>query len=146
MLCRHPLGTWRLEFQLPLHDTRWLHGRKARPRRERRPQALQQVAEGCGAGFAPAATPQLRGLLFRGLHHPNRFVREAGYHTLAALARCAPPGTLAAWGAEAAARLHDGLSENWSQVGRAGPAAAGAGACAAGAWAPRLRPCSSTFS
>lgn len=101
------------------------------------PQALQQVAEGCGAGFAPAATPQLRALLFRGLHHPNRFVREAGYHTLAALARCAPPGTLAAWGAEAAARLHDGLSENWSQVGRAGPAAAGAGACAAGAWAPR---------
>jgi len=85
------------------------------------PQALQQVAEGCGAGFAPAATPQLRALLFRGLHHPNRFVREAGYHTLAALARCAPPGTLAAW----------------SQVGRAGPAAAGAGACAAGAWAPR---------
>ena len=80
-------------------------------------QALQQLAEGCGQAFAAAATPELRGLLLRGMHHPNRFVREAAYYTLAALCACAPPGSLDAWGAEAAARLQDGLSENWSQVG-----------------------------
>ena len=80
------------------------------------PQALQQLAEGCGQGFAGAATPELRGLLLRGMHHPNRFVREAGYLTLAALCACAPPGSLDAWGAQAAERLQDGLSENWSQV------------------------------
>lgn len=82
----------------------------------RRPQALQQLAEGCGPAFAGAATPELRALLFRGLHHPNRFVREAGYHTLAAVCAAAPPGSLGAWGAEAAALLQDGLSENWSQA------------------------------
>ena len=81
-----------------------------------RRQALQQLAEGCGPAFAGAATPELRALLLRGLHHPNRFVREAGYHTLAALCAAAPPGSLGAWGAEAAALLQDGLSENWSQV------------------------------
>ena len=81
-----------------------------------RRQALQQLAEGCGRAFAGAATPELRGLLLRGMHHPNRFVREAGYLTLAALCACAPPGSLDAWGAQAAERLQDGLSENWSQV------------------------------
>ncbi len=79
-------------------------------------KALQQLAEGSGPAFAAAATPELRRLLFRGLHHPNRFVREAGYHTLAALCACTPAHELSAWGTEAAARLEDGLSENWSQV------------------------------
>lgn len=79
-------------------------------------KALQQLAEGSGPAFAAAATPALRRLLFRGLHHPNRFVREAGYHTLAALCACTPAPELSAWGPEAAARLEDGLSENWSQV------------------------------
>ncbi|KAK9826799.1 hypothetical protein WJX81_002074 [Elliptochloris bilobata] len=94
--------------------------------------ALQQLAEGCGPAFANAATPELRSLLLRGLHHPNRFVREAGYHTLAALCACAAPGTLDAWGTEAAARLQDGLSENWSQVRYAACVAARAFMLAAG--------------
>jgi hypothetical protein len=79
-------------------------------------QALQKIMEGCGAAFQPHVTPELRRLLFRALLHPNRFVRETGYHITATLCTlCAGP-QLEAFAPEVAERLQDGLSENWSQV------------------------------
>ena len=80
-------------------------------------QALQQVIEGCGAAFRACVTPGVRALLLRTLLHPNRFARETAYHTLAALFALSAGPALLAWGEPAAARLQDGLSENWSQVG-----------------------------
>lgn len=81
-------------------------------------QALQKIMEGCGAAFQPHVTPELRRLLFRALLHPNRFVRETGYHITATLCTlCAGP-QLEAFAPEIAERLQDGLSENWSQVRR----------------------------
>ena len=55
------------------------------------PQALQQLAEGCGRAFPAAATPELRRLMFRGLHHTQPLRCAMGYHTLAALCASAPP-------------------------------------------------------
>ncbi|KAK9917751.1 hypothetical protein WJX75_007815 [Coccomyxa subellipsoidea] len=79
-------------------------------------KALQKIMEGCGAAFQPHVTPELRRLLFRALLHPNRFVRETGYHITATLCTlCAGP-QLEAFAPEVAERLQDGLSENWSQV------------------------------
>ncbi len=79
-------------------------------------QALRQIMEGCGERFRPHATPELRALLFRALLHPNRFVRETGYHITATLCTlCAGP-ELEAFARDAVERLQDGLSENWSQA------------------------------
>ena len=83
-------------------------------------QALQQVVEGCGAAFRPCVTPDLRALLLRTLLHPNRFARETAYHTLAGLFGLCQGPQLLEWGEEAAERLQDGLSENWSQVRMSG--------------------------
>lgn len=37
-------------------------------------QALLHIMEGCGEGFTPHITPELRALLLRALLHPNRSV------------------------------------------------------------------------
>ncbi len=79
-------------------------------------QALQQVMEGCGPSFKPHVTPTLRALLYRALLHPNRFVRETGYHILATVCRLCAGEELRGFGIEVAKRLQDGLCENWSQV------------------------------
>ena len=73
--------------------------------------------EGCGRAFGACVTPALRALLFRALLHPNRFVRERGYHILAALCvLCAGERLLCELAPDAVPRLQDGLSENWSQA------------------------------
>ncbi|KAK9823094.1 hypothetical protein WJX72_000228 [[Myrmecia] bisecta] len=79
-------------------------------------RALQQVMEGCGPAFKPHVILELRSLLYRSLLHPNRFVRETGYHILASVCRLCKGDELHAFGQEVANRLQDGLSENWSQV------------------------------
>jgi len=79
-------------------------------------QALQQIVEGCGGAFQAEATPQLRGLIFRALLHPNRFVRETAYHITAALCALATAPQLDDFSKDVAGRLQDGLSENWSQA------------------------------
>lgn len=72
--------------------------------------------EGCGAAFQAEATPQLRALIFHALLHPNRFVRETGYHMAAALCALAAGPRLDEFSEDVACRLQDGLSENWSQA------------------------------
>ena len=46
---------------------------------------LQRVVEGCGQEFQPYIDPDLMELIFRALHHTNRFVRETGYHVCGAI-------------------------------------------------------------
>lgn len=53
--------------------------------------ALEQAVSGCGMTFAPYVTSDLLDLIFTCLGHTNRFVRETGYKTLAAIVKC--PGT-----------------------------------------------------
>lgn len=77
---------------------------------------MQHIIEGCGDDFQQCVTGGLRDLVYRALLHPNRFVRETGYHIVASLCRvCAGP-ELEGFAPEIAERLQDGLSENWSQV------------------------------
>jgi hypothetical protein len=82
-------------------------------------RCLHRVMSGAGVAFAPHATPELRTLLYSCFDHMNRFVRETAYLALEALCS-ALRGTaeLAAMAAEVAARLQDGLSDNWSQARR----------------------------
>lgn len=84
--------------------------------------AFQQAVEGGGA-LAGAGTGELLDLLFMALKHPNRFVREMGFRTLAVVV-CVPLGDFpreqqsevhAHW-APVAQHLAEGLADNWSQV------------------------------
>ena len=99
--------------------------------------ALKNAVESSGASFSPYITSELLELLFTVLHHTNRFVRETGYHVLAAVVSC--PGknmrgetlcstvisTLAVsqetvevhWPV-VASQIAKGLADNWSQVMR----------------------------
>ena len=79
-------------------------------------QAMRKIIEGTGPSFAPLATPDLRGLLYRACRHPNRFIRETAYHALAAICSYCKGPQLQEFGAQVAECLQDGLSENWSQV------------------------------
>ena len=79
-------------------------------------RALQHVMEGCGAAFSPYLTPEVRALVYRGLLHPNRFVREACHFMLGTFCRLVTSDELAALGPEVAHKLGLGLSDNWSQV------------------------------
>lgn len=72
--------------------------------------------EGSGERFKQHNSAELRALLLRACHHPNRFVRETTYHILARLSTLAAGPDLRAFGSELATVLQDGLSENWSQV------------------------------
>jgi hypothetical protein len=77
---------------------------------------MQHIIEGCGDRFQPEVTPELRDLIYRALLHPNRFVRETCYLILATVCRVCSGPELEGIANEVAARLQDGLSENWSQV------------------------------
>ena len=84
--------------------------------------ALQQAVEGGGA-LAGAGAGELLELLFMALQHPNRFVREMGFRTLAVVV-CVPVGDcpgehsteLQAYWPAVARHLAEGLADNWSQV------------------------------
>ena len=77
---------------------------------------MRKIVEGTGPLFAPSATPDLRGLLYRACRHPNRFIRETSYHALAAICSYFKGPQLQEFGVQVAKCLQDGLSENWSQV------------------------------
>lgn len=79
-------------------------------------QAMRLMIEGIGAPFAKQLTPDLLNLLYRATRHPNRFIRETSYHTLAAVCSFSAGQPLHEFGREVATCLQDGLSENWSQV------------------------------
>ncbi|GFR51159.1 hypothetical protein Agub_g13515, partial [Astrephomene gubernaculifera] len=59
---------------------------------------------------------EVRGLLYRALHHPNRFVRETGHLTMCTVCEALRGPELAAIAPEVAERLADGMGDNWSQV------------------------------
>ena len=99
---------------------------------------------GCGAGFAAFVNSDLLQLIFDSLCHTNRFVRETGYKTLAAIIKCpgtplpcGPPmsvvtclcvctcacayvgldeSTISSLWPGVADHLATGLADNWSQV------------------------------
>lgn len=79
-------------------------------------RALQGVMEGCGASFAPYLTSELRGLIYKALLHPNRFVREACHFILGSICQLLQGPEMEALGPEIANKLGLGLSDNWSQV------------------------------
>ena len=85
---------------------------------EARLQAMKLMIEGIGPTFAVELTPDLLRLLYEATRHPNRFIRETSYHTLAAICSYSVGATLQGFGKDVAACLQDGLSENWSQVRR----------------------------
>lgn len=74
------------------------------------------IVEGVGSDVGQLLSAKLLSLLFRATRHPNRFVRETSYHTLACICSHARGQTLQSFGRELATCLQDGLSENWSQV------------------------------
>ncbi len=55
-------------------------------------------------------------LIFRSVHHTNRFVRESGYQTCATLIEAAADDVYGKFGVDFANHLAEGLADNWSQV------------------------------
>jgi hypothetical protein len=55
-------------------------------------------------------------LIFRSLHHTNRFVRESGFQTCSTLIEAASEDVYAKFGVVFAQNLAEGLADNWSQV------------------------------
>lgn len=81
-------------------------------------KAFQQLVEGTGSAVAPYITADVQDLLYRSMHHPNRFVRETAHFTAASMCEALAGPQLLEIGQDLAERLADGLSDNWSQVGR----------------------------
>eukprot|EP00878_Enallax_costatus_P018771 GHUV01019781.1.p1 GENE.GHUV01019781.1~~GHUV01019781.1.p1 ORF type:complete len:295 (+),score=54.89 GHUV01019781.1:560-1444(+) len=79
-------------------------------------KAFQQLVEGTGAAVAPYITGDVQDLLYRSMHHPNRFVRETAHFTAASMCEALAGPQLLEIGQDLAERLADGLSDNWSQV------------------------------
>eukprot|EP00736_Rhodelphis_marinus_P002697 Rmarinus@m.11081 len=77
---------------------------------------LQKLAEGCGLAFRDALSDDLINLVIRAGRHPNRFVRESGYHTLNAMSKAADVQTLYNVRMLVAEAVAAGLKDNWSQV------------------------------
>lgn len=74
------------------------------------------MLEGVGTEFAQYVDSNFRYLVYEGLQHPNRFVRETSYMVLKAAIAALGPAELSEVGEEIALKLRDGLSDNWSQV------------------------------
>ncbi|KAG2450944.1 hypothetical protein HYH02_004216 [Chlamydomonas schloesseri] len=79
-------------------------------------KALQALVEGCGAAIGPLLDEPLRELLYRALHHPNRFVRETGHFTMCTVCEALRGPGLVAISPRVAELLSDGMGDNWSQV------------------------------
>ncbi|CAG9464545.1 unnamed protein product [Pedinophyceae sp. YPF-701] len=79
-------------------------------------RALQGLMEGCGNQYHPYLTQYMRNLVYRTLHHPNRFVRETGHFAVKAMSETLTGDELRPLAKEFALRIGDGLSDNWSQV------------------------------
>ncbi|GLI70399.1 hypothetical protein VaNZ11_015182 [Volvox africanus] len=79
-------------------------------------KALQALVEGCGPDIGPLLDEPLRELLYKALHHPNRFVRETGHLTMCTVCAALRGPRLAAIAGQVAERLADGMGDNWSQV------------------------------
>ncbi|EFJ51820.1 hypothetical protein VOLCADRAFT_120428 [Volvox carteri f. nagariensis] len=79
-------------------------------------KALQALVEGCGPAIGPLLDGPLRELLYKALHHPNRFVRETGHLTMCTVCEALRGPRLAAISGQVAERLADGMGDNWSQV------------------------------
>ncbi len=98
-----------------LHDTAgWRH-------LETSMLCLQRMVEGCGEAFRPYLDQELLDLVFSSLKHTNRFVRETGHATVAALVASealvnSDGGIDSAIGAQLAAHISEGMADNWSQV------------------------------
>ncbi|GIL88525.1 hypothetical protein Vretifemale_16489 [Volvox reticuliferus] len=79
-------------------------------------KALQALVEGCGPVIGPLLDEPLRELLYKALHHPNRFVRETGHLTMCTVCAALRGPRLRAIAGQVAERLADGMGDNWSQV------------------------------
>ena len=79
-------------------------------------RAFQHALEGCGDSFRPCLTQELRELIYRGLSHPNRFVREACHFIMGSVCRMIDENEFNNLSRELAGKLGLGLSDNWSQV------------------------------
>eukprot|EP00854_Cymbomonas_tetramitiformis_P005490 gene5490-6653_t len=79
-------------------------------------KALQCVIEGTGEPIATHLGAHERGLIYRALQHPNRFVRETGFLTMRSLCSILRGADLLPQVSELSGWLATGLSDNWSQV------------------------------
>ena len=79
-------------------------------------RAFQHAMEGCGEDFQSSLTEDLRKLIYRGLSHPNRFVREACHFIMGSVCRLLDDEEFSLLAPELATKLGLGLSDNWSQV------------------------------
>eukprot|EP00049_Salpingoeca_infusionum_P017689 m.354010 g.354010 ORF g.354010 m.354010 type:complete len:655 (-) comp16896_c0_seq1:234-2198(-) len=87
-------------------------------------KALLEVTKGVGEAFAPFVTQELISLVFAGLKHTNRFVRETGYYVCAELVQVIREETSAEMTGvpftdfcdQMSQQLAIGLADNWSQV------------------------------
>ena len=74
-------------------------------------RALLKVIEATGTAFGPFATTELWNLVFRGVQHSNRFVREVSYFTISALVKNNGKEE-----GDIVGVLAKGLGDDWSQV------------------------------
>ena len=74
-------------------------------------RALLKVVEATGTAFGPFATTELWNLVFRGVQHSNRFVREVSYLTISALVKNSGNEE-----GDIVGVLAKGLGDDWSQV------------------------------
>ncbi|EGD76480.1 hypothetical protein PTSG_07596 [Salpingoeca rosetta] len=88
-------------------------------------KALLEVTKNSGKKFSPYVTADVIDLLFQGLKHTNRFVRETGYYVCAELVQVitedttqddVPGISFPEFAERMAAQLAVGLADNWSQV------------------------------
>ena len=84
-------------------------------------KCIQAMINGCGNQFRPYVDQELLDLIFTTLRHENRFVRETGYQTCAAIIEsCNIPSDdenpVRKFAVQFSRQLAIGLADNWSQV------------------------------
>ena len=77
-------------------------------------KALQYILEALGEEFRDRITPELLGLVYNALYHPNRFVRETGLFVLRGVVCTLGQEGVKQLGTEVAEKLRYGMSDNWS--------------------------------
>ena len=77
-------------------------------------RSLLKIIQGTGAAFRVFLNPDLWSLVFRGIEHPNRFVREICYFTIGAMVEISQEDETVR--DEIVSVLAKGLGDDWSQV------------------------------
>lgn len=107
-----------------LNDVKIVHETEGWKGLETAVLALKGIIEGCGMRIFEDAKEiddvrcleDIVGIVTKGRHHENRFVREGGLRLLTAIIEVSPKQLLCAVMERAVQTIADGLQDNWSQV------------------------------